>query len=245
MNCRYLPSGDQMILVNFGEEISFEINSRVRSLVQCLEALEIGGVVEWVPAYCSLGVLYDPLQISYPQLLEELEILETKLSELPIQEGRCIEIPVCYGGESGPDLGFVAEFNRLLPDDVVHLHTLGEYIVYFLGFTPGFPYLGGLPSRINTPRLDKPRPHVPPGSVAIGGQQTGIYPIDSPGGWRIIGRTPLSLFKPQVDSPFLLRPGDRVKFRPISELEFAELKRSNDEGARPTDERAPPAFLVK
>jgi KipI family sensor histidine kinase inhibitor len=234
-----------MILVNFGEKISSEINSRVRSFVQCLESHEIAGVVEWVPAYCSLGVLYDPLQISYPQLLEELHILEAKFSESPTQKVQFIEIPVCYGGESGPDLGFVAEFNHLSPDDVVRLHTLGEYVVYFLGFTPGFPYLGGLPSKINAPRLDKPRPHVPPGSVAIGGQQTGIYPIASPGGWRIIGRTPLGLFKPQVDFPFLLRPGDRVKFRPISELEYAELKPSNEEGSRPTDERAFPAFLVK
>jgi inhibitor of KinA len=137
---------------------------------------------------------------------------------------RTVEIPVCYGGEYGPDLEFVARHNGLDAEEVIRIHTAGEYLVYMIGFTPGFPYLGGLSARIAAPRLEKPRFKVPGGSVGIAGRQTGIYPLTAPGGWRLIGRTPLSLFTPALDPPCLLRPGDAVTFKAISREEYERLR---------------------
>jgi len=224
MQRRYLASGDRMVLVEFPEEISQEVNSQVHEMAAVVETTRIPGVVEWVPAYRTLGIVYNPMETSFRSLIESLEQIEGLGGQAQAGRSRRIEIPVSYGGEMGPDLDFVAQHNQLTTDEVIRLHTASEYLVYLLGFTPGFPYLGGMAPEIAAPRLEEPRSHVPAGSVAIGGSQTGIYPIESPGGWRIIGRTPLKLFDLRRNSPFLLKAGDSVRFRSITLEEFQRFE---------------------
>ena len=224
MQRRYLASGDRMVLVEFPEEISQEVNSQVHEIAAVVETTRIPGVVEWVPAYRTLGIVYNPMETSFRSLIESLEQIEGLGGQAQAGRSRRIEIPVSYGGEMGPDLDFVAQHNQLTTDEVIRLHTASEYLVYLLGFTPGFPYLGGMAPEIAAPRLAEPRSHVPAGSVAIGGSQTGIYPIESPGGWRIIGRTPLKLFDLSRNSPFLLKAGDSVRFRSITLEEFQRFE---------------------
>ena len=224
MQRRYLASGDRMVLVEFPEEISQEVNSQVHEMAAVVETTRIPGVVEWVPAYRTLGIVYNPMETSFRSLIESLEQIEGLGGQAQAGRSRRIEIPVSYGGEMGPDLDFVAQHNQLTTDEVIRLHTASEYLVYLLGFTPGFPYLGGMAPEIAAPRLAEPRSHVPAGSVAIGGSQTGIYPIESPGGWRIMGRTPLKLFDLSRNSPFLLKAGDSVRFRSITLEEFQRFE---------------------
>jgi len=208
------PASDRSLLVSFGHEISEESRRRVASLSRGLSGVR--GILNFHPAYSSVLVDYDP------RLRGRVE-LEALLRELAINGAgadaaqRAVEIPVRYGGVCGPDLEDVARHTGLSAERVVELHSSTEYLVHFLGFSPGFPYLGGLPAQLATPRLAAPRTLVPGGSVAIGGSQTGIYPMDSPGGWRIIGRTPLRLFDAQASPPALLVMGDRVRFTPIRE----------------------------
>jgi KipI family sensor histidine kinase inhibitor len=166
------------------------------------------------PAYATILVAFDPLRTDLPQLEQAIQDLHASASSAPLPTPRTIEIPVDYGGGSGPDLADVAALHRLTPEQVIAIHSEPTYRVSFLGFSPGFPYLEGMPPAIATPRLDSPRKHVPAGSVAIGGSHTGIYPMASPGGWRIIGRTPLRLFEPERTPPTLLEMGDLVKFVP-------------------------------
>jgi KipI family sensor histidine kinase inhibitor len=208
------PASDRSLIVCFGQEISAEALRRVVSLSRRLGGIR--GILNHHPAYSSVLVDFDP------RLRERAEI-EALLRELASEDGgdgaieRTVEIPVIYGGEYGADLEDVARHTGLPAERVVELHASAEYLVYFLGFSPGFPYLGGLPAELATPRLPAPRKLVPAGSVAIGGSQTGIYPVDSPGGWRIIGRTPLRLFDAEASPPALLAMGDRVRFVPIRE----------------------------
>jgi KipI family sensor histidine kinase inhibitor len=167
------------------------------------------------PAYASLLIDFDPLATSHAELERAAGELMAQAANAPLPEARMVEIPVTYGGEEGPDLEQVAALAGHTPDEVIGMHSSAEYTVYFLGFSPGFPYLGGMPEAIAVPRLETPRRKVPAGSVAIGGRQTGVYPMASPGGWRIIGRTTLRLFDPEADPPALLRMGDHVRFVPI------------------------------
>jgi len=227
MTARYCPNGDKMVLVEFAEEISPAVHSQVVSLASHLEAAPIGGVVEWIPSYRSLGVVYDPQQITYRELVARLQSLDVSTLRVERASPQRIEIPVCYGGTMGPDLNFVADHHQLSPEEVIEFHTTGDYRVYLLGFTPGFPYLGGMSARLATPRLAEPRVKVPAGSVAIGGNQAGIYPTESPGGWRLIGRTPLRLFDLERTAPFLLSAGDHVLFRAITPAEFHAWETSN------------------
>ena len=218
----FKPLGDSALLIFFGEVIDEEINERIHSLARAIERANFEWLVEVVPAYSSLAVLYNPALIDFEsakRAVEEVELTSERF------EGKLVEIPVVYGGEYGPDLKFVAEYNGLTPDEVIEIHSRPVYRVYFLGFLPGFAYLGGMDDRIATPRLEKPRLKVPAGSVGIAGKQTGIYPLESPGGWRLIGRTPLRLFNPEKEPPTLLKPGDRVRFVPIDEEEFLKLYR--------------------
>ncbi|RLF75230.1 allophanate hydrolase, partial [Thermococci archaeon] len=178
-------------------------------------------LIEVVPTYTSIYVYYDPLKIGYSEVVEAVKPFLN--AEPKKEKARIIEIPTAYGGEFGPDIEFVAEYNGLSVDDVIEIHSKPLYRVYMLGFTPGFAYLGGMDERIATPRLEKPRLKVPAGSVGIAGKQTGIYPLESPGGWRLIGRTPLKLFDANREPPTLLQPGDYIKFVPISEEEFWEI----------------------
>jgi KipI family sensor histidine kinase inhibitor len=212
MKPKISPLGDLALLIRFGDEIDLEINRRVHALDALLRADTIAGIIETVPAYSTLLVHYDPLALTYAQISDwvnmEMERIESSASRKP----RRIEVPVRYGGASGPDLEWVAARHHLSIADVIRLHTTQNYTVSMMGFTPGFPYMGKLHASLVTPRLDSPRTLVRAGSVAIAGEQTGIYPIDSPGGWRLIGWTPLRLFDPSSDAPFLFSPGDEVRY---------------------------------
>lgn len=217
------PCGDRMVLVEFAPLIAPEINDAVHSLAAAVGKAGIPGIVEWTPSYCSLGIHYDPLQIAYSEIAKRVVELVSSNQPRTKRTDRRVEVPVVYGGDFGPDLEWVASAHGLDAAAIVALHREPVYRVCLIGFTPGFPYLGGLPETLATPRLATPRAAVPAGSVAIGGQQCGIYPVNSPGGWRIIGRTPLRLFDVRQVEPCLLAPGDEVVFRRIREDEFGEI----------------------
>ena len=207
------PASDRSLLVAFGESISVETHRRVSHLTRALEGLR--GILNLHPAYASLLVEFDPRLRDHEQI--EALVRERAGDDAAGSQGeeaRLVEIPVRYGGEFGPDLTDVARHTGLTPERVIEMHAGAEYLVYFLGFAPGFAYLGGLPDELATPRLSAPRKRVPTGSVAIGGNQTGVYPIESPGGWRIIGHTDAKLFDPSAAEPVLLRMGDRLRFVP-------------------------------
>ena len=209
---RIVLASDHALLVAFGEEISPENSRQVLGLLTALRSRAVPGVLNLHPAYASLLVRFDPLRIRVAELRETVEESVAGLARVPLPEPRLVEILVRYGGEHGPDLGEVARHCGLTEDEVVRRHAAGDYEVAFLGFTPGFPYLAGLDPALAVPRLATPRKRVPAGSVAIGGSQTGIYPLPSPGGWRVIGWTPASLFDPEREPVSLVRMGDRVVF---------------------------------
>ena len=218
---RYMPFGDNGLLIEFGDVISLEVNRRVIALSEAIIGAKTQGVEELVPTYRSLLVRYNASKISYEQLVFRIKDVEKTMEEQSMEKvGRKIIIPVVYGGEYGPDLTDVARFHGLTEEQVVKIHSGREYRVYMVGFVAGFPYLGEVADEIATPRLETPRLKVPAGSVGIAEKQTGIYPCEAPGGWRIIGRTLLRLFNPLQQPPVLLQLGDIVKFKPISEKEF-------------------------
>lgn len=219
----FLPVGDCAVTVEFGREISEEINGKVRSLAMALKSAAIPGILEWIPTYRSLLVSYDPEKISCRRLLGLLRRLINTAGQAAQAGRRVWKIPVCYGGEYGEDLSFVAQNAGMTAEEVVKLHSTVEYRIYMLGFLPGFAYLGGLDKRIHTPRLKTPRTRIPPGSVGIGGEQTGIYPIASPGGWQLIGRTPVKPYDPKRTVPILFEAGDFLRFVPIGEDVFREI----------------------
>lgn len=214
--------GDGAVQIVLGDAPDEPTRRRVAAASERLRGAALPGVIEYVPGFTSITVHYDPLHAEPPD-----EALARVLAELGDEEGdlgRAVEIPVCYGGELGPDLGEVAALHGMTAEAVVELHAAGEYRVHLVGFVPGFPYLGGLDPRLATPRRDSPRVAVPAGSVGIGGGQTGVYPIESPGGWHLIGRTPLRVFDAGRDPPALLRAGDRVRFRAVDADEFRRLE---------------------
>lgn len=221
------PLGDAAIVLEFGEEISLGIHNKIRAVAAYLEKNSFPGMVEYVPAFTTITLYYDPWVISkkgnfnpYEQVVDVVLNLMTQVEENEGLTSRVVDIPVCYGGEFGPDLEFVARYNHLSPEEVISIHSSSEYLVYMIGFAPGFPYLGGMNDKITTPRKETPRSIIPKGSVGIAGLQTGIYPIETPGGWQLIGRTPLLLFNPCLESPSLLKAGDTIRFVPISKEEF-------------------------
>jgi inhibitor of KinA len=215
--------GDRMVMVQFEPVIAPEINAAVHRVTDAVDSAHIPGIVECTPSYHSLGIHYNPLQIGYSEVVRRIREIVDSDQPLHRRSSRRVEVPLVYGGDFGPDLKSVAGVAGLSIEAVVALHSEAVYCVFLIGFTPGFPYLGGLPEKLATPRLAKPRASVPAGSVAIGGQQCGIYPVRSPGGWNILGRTPLRLFDVQQVAPCLLSPGDEVVFRRICEQEFAEI----------------------
>jgi len=212
--------GDRGLLLEFGDEISPEVNERVRRMALAIDGEVIEGIVETVPTYRSLLIIYNPLILSIGDLKKRLERMEKGLQHIPFPEPKLTRIPVAYGGSYGPDLDYVARYHQISSAEVIHLHCSKPYLIYMVGFMPGFPYMGELPEALVTPRLKTPRLSVPAGSVAIAQKQTGIYPMESPGGWQIIGRTPVKLFAPEKEPPTLLRMGDFVQFYPIGENEF-------------------------
>ena len=228
---RYLPAGDRALSIELGDEISPEINRRVHSLTRAIETSGIPGIVDLVPTYRALLVYYDPLTLSLADLTERLAGVEQTAEDAAPGKPRVVEIPAMYGGEYGPDLEFVAEHSGLSQEEVVRLHTAMDYLVYGMGFTPGFAYLGGMSERIATPRLQTPRTLIPAGSVGIAERQTGVYPIASPGGWRLIGRTPVQLFDAARDPPVLAAPGDYVRFVALTEEGYREVERQVRDGS--------------
>jgi inhibitor of KinA len=219
----FKPASDQSLLIYFGQEITPAAHQRVRKMLHRLERDPIPGVRNLNPAYCSILVTFDALKLNHANLQEILQSYLDALDEVDLSEARELQIPTCYGGEYGPDLGEVAALRGLTTAQAIDLHASVTYVVYFLGFVPGFAYLGELPEALATPRLDAPRRTTPAGSVGIAGKQTGVYPFATPGGWRLIGRTPIAMFRPDRKEVNFLSIGDRVRFIPISPARFAEL----------------------
>ncbi|MBW2617838.1 MAG: 5-oxoprolinase subunit PxpB [Deltaproteobacteria bacterium] len=215
--------GEAGLLFEYGDAIAPEINRKVRAIAAALAQESPPGVIEVIPTYRSLLLLYDPLVTDPDGLEKALLALEERLEAIEIPPPARVEIPVCYGHDFGPDIEFVAQNAGRSVDEVIRLHSQPEYQIYMIGFTPGFPFLGGLPKVLTTPRLKTPRTLVPAGSVGIADKQTGMYPIASPGGWRIIGRTPLRLFDPTKSQPFLYQAGDLLRYKPISAEEFRRV----------------------
>lgn len=237
------PLGDSAILVQFGTELNQETHLKVKTLTAHLDAHPFDGLIECVPAFTSVTIFYNPLRIRhiYKEQRKSMYHLEMKASPYEVVRSiveelaagleqaaeakrRVVEIPVCYGGELGPDLEAVAEYHGLLTSEVIDIHSQAEYLVYMIGFAPGFPYLGGMSEEIATPRHSSPRLSIAAGSVGLAGKQTGVYPISTPGGWQIIGRTPIDLFRPDQNPPTLLQAGDIVQFKPISLEEYKSYK---------------------
>lgn len=229
-NIRILIEGDSSLLVEFGKEISPDINRRITAVVQLLKEQHIEGVVDLIPAFCSLLINYDPRVISYEEISERVHAIIKLDARAGEQRKRVYEIPVCYGGEYGPDIDNIAEHAGLSVDEVIKIHSSRDYLIYMLGFLPGFCYLGGLDERIHTPRLANPRIKINAGSVGIGGSQTGIYPLDSPGGWQLMGMTPVKTYDPERDVPILVEAGDYIRFVPIDEDEYKRIKDQVDRG---------------
>jgi KipI family sensor histidine kinase inhibitor len=223
---RFQPASDRSLLVYFGEQITLESHRHVTKLLRLLESELIPGIRNLHPAYCSLLITFDALKLTHDDLEAILREYLDRLEDLPLAEPRQVEIPVCYGGEYGPDLNDVATLHDITPAQAIELHSSTTYVVYFLGFVPGFAYLGEVPEALATPRLATPRRSVPPGSVGIAGSQTGVYPLATPGGWRLIGRTPLAMFRPDRSDISLLAIGDRVRDTPISTEQFAAMEKT-------------------
>ncbi len=237
----FIPLGEAAVLVEMGKAIEPAVHCRVKALADYLDQNPFPGMIEYVAAFTSVTVFYDPVAVklscancsgedkrtAFETVVAILRDLIAGQGSVPENEPKVVEIPVCYGGEFGPDLEYVAEHNKLSTEEVVSIHSGGRYLVYMIGFAPGFPYLGGLDERLATPRRQSPRMEIPARTVGIAGMQTGVYPIATPGGWQLIGRTPLELFRPNDDPPSLLQAGDIVKFRPISLKEYQESRGGN------------------
>ncbi len=224
MNPEFHMSGDKAFIVRFGYDIDIKTHRKVKNFTRAIEQLHIRGVSQIVPAYCDVTVCYDPAIIDYETLLSKLKAIDINTINDFNSASKLIHIPVCYHEEFAPDLSFVARHNELDVEEVINLHSSVEYLVYMLGFTPGFVYLGGLDKKITTPRKYKPRQKIKAGAVGIADKQTGVYPIDSPGGWQIIGKTPLKMFDISRTPEVLIQSGDHIKFDPISPVEYHDIK---------------------
>jgi inhibitor of KinA len=228
------PLGDTAVIVQLNEDSNRNYSqTKIQTIVTFLENSPPVWMNEYIPSFQTVAIFYDPLKVPftgssfhfpYDYVCNELRQMIAKLHINQSIGQQIIEIPICYGGDFGPDLSFVANFNGLSTDEVIRIHTSGDYLVYMIGFSPGFPYLGGMSDKIAAPRRETPRLNIPARSVGIAGNQTGIYPIETPGGWQIIGRTPVNLFRPNHKIPSLLRSGDRIKFKSISLKEYHELE---------------------
>jgi inhibitor of KinA len=221
MTLTYHPLGDTGIQLVFGQTISAETNQNIRLFAARLKAEQIEGITEWVPAYTTLSIFYRPEKIRYQALKERLEQLYDRIQGGVADAASLVyEIPTYYGGQTGADLTFVAEHNGLSEEEVIRIHSSQDYLIYMMGFVPGFPYLGGMPEAIATPRRENPRAKIEAGSVGIAASQTGIYSLESPGGWQIIGKTPVKLYDPESQQPILLSSGHYLRFVPVSKIEY-------------------------
>ena len=229
-NVKILTAGDSSILIQFGNAIDPDINARIAATVQLMREQHIEGVVDMIPAFCTLLINYDPRVISYDEMKMRMEKILSVEIAAGARKKKVFEIPVCYGGEFGPDLPTIAEHAGLSEQEVIDIHTSTHYLIYMLGFLPGFTYLGGLDERIHTPRLANPRIRIPAGSVGIGGSQTGIYPMDSPGGWQLMGLTPVKTYDPEREVPILVEAGDYIRFVPVDRAEYDRIKEEVEQG---------------
>ncbi|MDW8801485.1 5-oxoprolinase subunit PxpB [Clostridium sp. A1-XYC3] len=237
LRAEMFPLGESGILIEFGKEIHPDIHRKIKTLAKYLDEYPFTGMTEYVLSFTSITVFYNPIEVrkikrdsekgklSYEIVEGILEGILSKLNDSGNTRARVVEIPVCYGGDFGPDLEYVAEYNKITVDEVIKIHSSAEYLVYMIGFAPGFPYLGGMSEKIETPRRKTPRTLIPPGTVGIAGMQTGVYPIGTPGGWQLIGSTPLELFRPNECPPSLLQSGDIIRFCPISFSEYEQYRR--------------------
>lgn len=226
---KYLIAGDRAIVMEFGNEINKDINAKIRSTMAAIDG-NIDGIVEMTPTYRSITIVYEPEKLSYSELVEQLKKYESVSSSDGEEKVNLIEIPTLYGGEYGPDMDFVKSNAGLSEEEVVKIHTGIDYLVYMLGFAPGFTYLGGMDERIATPRLKSPRLKIEAGSVGIAGSQTGMYPSESPGGWQLIGRTPLKLYNPESEPPVFIQAGDYIRYVSIDEEEYNKIKAEVESG---------------
>lgn len=227
----FFPAGDLALVVELGDAISPEINRKVRSLTDALEKGGMPGVFDFLPTYRSVLVYYDPLMVTSGEVRDGIERLLESAEVIDTGARHVVHIPTLYGGDMGPDIDFVAEHNGIDEQDVIRIHSGSDYLVYMMGFSPGFAYLGGLDERLATPRLQSPRTEIPAGAVGIAETQTGVYPMASPGGWQLIGRTPLKLFDPVSERPVLLSAGDYVRFVPIdSRQEYDDILEQVESG---------------
>ncbi|RHW37988.1 5-oxoprolinase subunit PxpB [Neobacillus notoginsengisoli] len=227
------PLGDQAVVIELGKDINEETQRKVQLVTSFLDRNMESWIIEYIPAFTTVTVFYDPVEViskfrgisklPYDIVCIQLKKLLEKMSSSEVTLQRTVEIPVCYGGEMGPDLPFVAKHNGLSEEEMIRIHSAGDYTVFMIGFAPGFPFIGGMSEKIATPRRDSPRLKIPPRTVGIAGKQTGVYPIETPGGWQLIGRTPVELFRPEDEPPTLLRAGDKIKFIPISIEEYKRL----------------------
>ena len=233
----FFPAGDLALVVELGDAISVEINRKVRSLTDALEKGSIPGVFDFLPTYRSVLVYYDPLIASSGEVRDGIERLLESAEVADAGARHIVHIPTLYGGDMGPDIAFVAQHNGIDEQEVVSIHSATDYLVYMMGFSPGFAYLGGLDERLATPRLQSPRTEIPAGAVGIAETQTGVYPVASPGGWQLIGRTPVKLFDPARERPVLLSAGDYVRFVPIATREeYDDILRQVERGEyQPTE----------
>lgn len=220
---RYFPLGDSSFLIKVGDSISIDCHKRIRALLIDINKAKIKGVVELIPAYNELMLIYNSTEITYTKLIDKLKEIEKTLNSDKLPATTLIHIPVCYEKEFAPDLEIVAKTNNISQNKVVSIHASIEYLVYMIGFTPGFCYLGGMDTKISISRKESPRQVIEAGTVGIAGNQTGIYPIDSPGGWQLIGKTPVKLFDTERNPEFLIEAGNYIKFNPITKLEFEEI----------------------
>lgn len=223
-------SSENSVVIEFGQSIKEEINKKIRIFCDYIEKNPIEGMIEYIPYFTSVSILYEPMRVYkknkniFDSIKKQIEDIICRIDFSSDFEKNIVKIPVCYDEKLGPDIKVVAEANQLSVNEVIDIHTNGEYLVYMIGFAPGFPYLGGMDERISTPRRESPRTAIPQGSVGIAGMQTGVYPIETPGGWQIIGRTPLKLFDLNREKKTLLKSGDTVKFYSISYEEYLRLK---------------------
>lgn len=228
---KIVPHGDASMLIEWEAKIDPAINRKITGLVSLFKDQKIEGVIDFIPAFSTLLINYNPRIISYQRLKKITEDLLTIEIGTGKVKKRIFEIPVCYGGEYGPDIEFIMKHAQLSQEELIQIHSGTDYLIYMLGFLPGFSYLGGLDERIHTPRLDNPRKAIPAGSVGIGGSQTGIYPLESPGGWQLLGRTPVKTYDPERSQPILFDAGDYIRFVPIDEATYQKIEQAVAEGS--------------